>query len=136
MNTITLYRPVGLREMELIVGNGWAKFPPRLPWQPIFYPVLNLQYAEQIALEWNKEDEFSGYCGIVTTFDIAKSYFEKYEVQNVGGTIHNELWIPAEELEEFNKHINNKIRIINAFLGSKFQNSQIHDLATKLEKFR
>ena len=136
MNTISLYRPVGLREMELIVESGWKKFPPRLPWQPIFYPVLNLQYAEQIALEWNKEDEFSGYCGIVTAFDITKSYFEKYEVQNVGGTIHNELWIPSEELEEFNKHIINKIRIENAFLGTKFQNSQIIDLATKLEKFR
>ena len=67
----TLYRPVGLKEMELNVASGWRKFPLRLEWQPIFYPVLNQQYAEQIALDWNTKDEFSGYCGIVTAFDIS-----------------------------------------------------------------
>lgn len=50
LNTELLYRPVGLKEMELIAESGFKKFPPRLMWQPIFYPVLNEQYASQIAL--------------------------------------------------------------------------------------
>lgn len=66
MKTVTLYRPVGVKEMELIIGRDWRAFPPRLEWQPIFYPVLNQQYAEQIAGEWNTNDAFSGYCGIVS----------------------------------------------------------------------
>lgn len=48
-----LYRPVGIKELELIALSDWAAFPPRLPHQPIFYPVLNFQYAAQIARDWN-----------------------------------------------------------------------------------
>ena len=40
-----LYRPVGLNELRLIYESGLKAFPPRLPEQPIFYPVLNLEYA-------------------------------------------------------------------------------------------
>ncbi len=47
--TVTLYRPVGPAELDLIEATGWRKFPPRLPEQPIFYPVLNEEYAAQIA---------------------------------------------------------------------------------------
>ena len=39
--TTILYRPVGPKELELIVASGYREFPPRLPEQPIFYPVLN-----------------------------------------------------------------------------------------------
>ena len=70
MKTIRLFRPVGLKEMELIAESGFNAFPPRLAWQPIFYPVMNQQYAEQIALEWNTNDEFSGFTGIVTAFEV------------------------------------------------------------------
>ena len=56
----TLYRPVGLTEMKLILDLNLKAFPPRLPEQPIFYPVLNKQYADQIASEWNTKDRFSG----------------------------------------------------------------------------
>ena len=44
----TLYRPVGPKELELIEQSGWKKFPPRLSEQPIFYPVMNEEYAIQI----------------------------------------------------------------------------------------
>src|ERR1043165_3176371 len=101
MKLTTLYRPVGEKELELIKDSGYKRFPPRLGWQPIFYPVLNQQYAEEIALKWNTEDEFSGYAGHVTAFDLAQSYLMKFPVRNVGGEIHNELWIAAEELEDF-----------------------------------
>jgi len=132
----TLYRPVGLKEMELIVASGWRKFPPRLEWQPIFYPVLNQQYAEQIALDWNTKDEFSGYCGIVTAFDISNEYLKQYEIQNVGGVIHNELWIPSEKLDEFNQNIIDKIRMVNAYFGEGFKPSINTELMNELQKYQ
>jgi hypothetical protein len=131
-----LFRPVGLKEMELIVESNYKSFPPRLYWQPIFYPVLNQEYAEQIAKEWNTHDEFSGWCGIVSEFEVDDEYLKKYEVQNVGGTNHNELWIPSEELEEFNKNIMNEIRIVNVFFGKLYIPSKNKELEKKLQRFK
>ena len=105
MKTVTLYRPVGLKELELIFNSGWKAFPPRLEWQPIFYPVMNEAYAIEIATKWNLDDEGSGYSGFVTAFDVDKEFISNYKIENVGGPIHNELWVPADELEEFNSHI-------------------------------
>ena len=121
METVTLYRPVGLKELELIMASAFEAFPPRLEWQPIFYPVLNQAYAEQIALEWNTVDAFSGFCGVVTAFDLDKMHFEKYAVQTVGGATHDELWVPAGELDDFNAHIVGNIRVVRAFFGSGFE---------------
>jgi hypothetical protein len=135
METQTLYRPVGLKEMELIVESGWKEFPPRLEWQPIFYPVLNPEYAEQIALEWNTKDAFSGYCGIVTSFEVNQDYLKHFDVQNVGGDIHNELWVLSEELDVFNTNIVGGIKIITAFFGNQFFMPQHSTLSIELLKF-
>jgi hypothetical protein len=121
MSLITLYRPVGQKELELIKESGNRWFPPRLDWQPIFYPVMNQAYAEQIALEWNTNDGFSGYAGYVTAFDLPEEYLQQFPVQNVGGEIHNELWVPAEQLDEFNNNIIGEIRVVNSFYGEKFR---------------
>lgn len=110
--TITLYRPVGPKELELIKDSGWKEFPPRLPEQPIFYPVMNERYAAQIAKEWNVPASGSGY---VTKFEVDKDYLARFEVQNVGGVEHNELWVPAEDLPEFNKHIVGLIQVVAEF---------------------
>ena len=118
--TLKLYRPVGKKELELIAESDFKAYPPRLDWQPIFYPVMNFEYAAQIAKEWNTPDEFSGYCGFVTAFEIDAVYASKYQVQNVGGFEHNELWIPSEELTDFNAHIVGKIEILQAFYGEKY----------------
>lgn len=120
MNTITLYRPVGLKEMELIAESDFTKFPPRLEWQPIFYPVLNEKYAIEIASQWNTNDEFGNFLGIVTEFEVLESEVAKYVVQNVGGNHHNELWVPAEELLNFNAAIQGKIKITKVFKGENF----------------
>jgi len=109
-----LYRPVGPGELKLIEESGWKRFPPRLPEQPIFYPVMNEAYAIQINLEWNVPAYGAGY---VTRFRVNKSYLEKFEIKNVGGEIHNELWVPAEELEEFNDQIIGTIEVIKSFTG-------------------
>jgi hypothetical protein len=120
MTTKKLYRPIGLRELELILNSDSKGYPPRLDWQPIFYPVLNFQYAAQIAGEWNAPDEFSGYVGFVTEFEIDANYVSKFNVENVGSFEHNELWVPSEELAEFNSHIVGHIQVSKAFYGSKY----------------
>ena len=107
-----LFRPVGEKEKELIEQSGFTKFPPRLDWQPIFYPVLNQRYAEEIAGKWNTKDPDSGYRGYVTQFEVEDDYISAFEVQTVGASYHQELWIPAEELENFNHHIVGKIEIV------------------------
>jgi hypothetical protein len=67
---VRLYRPVGQRELDLIMAASYEAFPPRLPWQPIFYPVLNREYAEQIARDWNTQPKYSGSVGYVLEFDV------------------------------------------------------------------
>jgi hypothetical protein len=44
-----LFRPIGLNELRLIFATEMTAFPPRLPEQPIFNPVLNASYAIKIA---------------------------------------------------------------------------------------
>src|SRR5437763_8062897 len=100
--TTTLYRPVGTKELKLIEQSGFKKFPPRLPEQPIFYPVLNEEYARQIAREWNIPASGAGY---VTRFALKLEFAARYPVQKVGSSIHQELWIPAEDLAEMNRNI-------------------------------
>jgi hypothetical protein len=118
--TMKLYRPVGKKELSLISESGFKAYPPRLMWQPIFYPVMNFDYAAQIAKEWNTVDENSDYCGFVTAFDIDVDYVSKFEIQNVGSFEHNELWVPSEELAEFNDHIIGKIEVLASFYGEKY----------------
>ena len=66
--TTTLYRPVGQEELNLIRSSGYREFPPRLPRQPIFYPVLNEEYATQIARDWNTKS--GSRRGFVTRFQV------------------------------------------------------------------
>jgi len=114
--TSTLYRPTGEKELELIRAAGWRAFPPRLPEQPIFYPVLEESYAIQIARDWNTRDGGTGY---VLRFGIETDYLSKYPVQIAGSREHREYWIPAEELDEFNRHIVGQIEILSSFHSSK-----------------
>lgn len=123
-DTTQLFRPVGLYELHLIRDSGYTAFPPRLPEQPIFYPVLNEEYAAQIAREWNMPDEKSGYLGVVTAFDVDSAYLSQYEEKVVGGTKHRELWIPADDLAEFNRHIVGNIRVVSAFYGEHYEGEQ------------
>jgi hypothetical protein len=110
-----LFRPVGPRELELIAASGYRAFPPRLPEQPIFYPVLNEEYATQIARDWNAPSKGVGY---VTRFLVRASFLSRYKVQTVGSRIHQEYWIPAEELEEFNSNIVGRIEVVAEYRAS------------------
>jgi hypothetical protein len=114
--TIILFRPVGTKELALIKASDFTVFPPRLPEQPIFYPVLNEDYAAQIARDWNakyNKDKF----GYVTKFAVRKDFIDGYDVKVVGSATHEEYWIPAKDLEEFNRNIVGKIEVISEFKG-------------------
>lgn len=111
-NTVTLYRPTGQKEFELVRDSNYKKWPPRLPEQPIFYPVTNEAYAKQIAVEWNVKAEGVGY---VTKFEVNKSFMDRYAVEQVGGKVHTEWWIPAEDLEELNENIVGVIEVIGEY---------------------
>jgi hypothetical protein len=115
--SVTLYRPVGPRELALIRDSDFREFPPRLPEQPVFYPVLTREYAEQIARDWNAKDKSTGYSGFVTRFEVDASYLSRYEPKRVGSSIHLEYWIPAGDLPEFNRHIFGRIEIIAEYHG-------------------
>ena len=109
---MTLYRPVGQAEYERIAESGFTAYPPRLPEQPIFYPVLNERYAREIAEKWNRRYADSQYTGYVTKFEIDDAYISQFPVQTVGASYHQEFWIPAEDLEEFNRHIIGNIQVL------------------------
>ncbi|UOG75527.1 hypothetical protein MTX78_02770 [Hymenobacter tibetensis] len=109
---LLLYRPVNQQELDLIAASGWLEFPPRLPEQPIFYPVLNEQYAAQIARDWNVPYYGVGY---VLRFAVEAEYAASFPVQNVGNQEHEELWVPAEELADFNRHIMGQIEVVAVF---------------------
>ena len=115
MDDVTvLFRPVGQKELDLIRESGFTGFPPRLPEQPIFYPVLNEEYATQIARDWNAKHN-EDRVGYVTRFYVKNGYLAGRHVQTVGGSEHQEYWIPAEELEEFNQNIVGKIEVVGEY---------------------
>lgn len=116
--SVVLYRPIGREELLLIKESDYHAFPPRLPEQPVFYPVTNEEYATQIARDWNARHNVSKV-GYVTRFAVRADYLQRYEVHTVGGSLHQEYWIPAEELEEFNRNIIGKIEVIAEFRGSE-----------------
>ncbi|MFD7640717.1 hypothetical protein ACFV4P_08685 [Kitasatospora sp. NPDC059795] len=110
--TTTLWRPTGPEELALVAASGRRAWPPRLPEQPIFYPVLNEDYAIRIARDWNVPASGAGY---VTRFEVDTEFLKRYPVQQAGGRTILELWVPAEELTEFNQHIVGGIQVVHEF---------------------
>ena len=109
---VTLWRPVGPSELDLIRASGMRAFPPRLPEQSIFYPVLTEAYAVKIARDWNVKASGSGY---VTRFRMRRDFLDQYEVQVAGGRLHQEYWIPADQLDAFNSAIIGQIGVSHEF---------------------
>ena len=110
--TLTLWRPVGPAELRLIAAAGMRAFPPRLPEQPIFYPVLTEEYAVKIARDWNVRADGAGY---VTRFEVRRDFLAHYQVQEAGGRAHLEYWIPAEDLSAFNAALVGVIDVVAEF---------------------
>jgi hypothetical protein len=114
--TTVLYRPTGPEELALVRESGFKAWPPRLPDQPIFYPVTNEEYAVEIARDWNVPASGSGY---VTRFRVRTAFMSKYPVQQVGAAHHTEWWVPAEELEDLNRNIVGAIEVVREFTREK-----------------
>ena len=111
-DTVTLWRPTGPEELKLVEESGWKAWPPRLPEQPIFYPVTTEAYAVKIARDWNVPASGSGY---VTRFEVKKAFLDNYDIQEAGGRAHLEYWIPAEDLDAFNEAIVGEIVVVRTF---------------------
>jgi hypothetical protein len=114
--TVILFRPVGPEELKLIEAAGFREFPPRLPEQPIFYPVLTEEYAAKIARDWNVPSSGAGF---VTRFAVRRNYLSRYQIQNAGGERFQEYWIPAEELADFNRNLVGLIEVVRQFPGDE-----------------
>lgn len=110
--TILLFRPTGPNELKLVEDTGFRRWPPRLPEQPIFYPVTNEQYAKEIATQWNIRDSGVGY---VTRFHVKKAFMDNYKIEQVGASHHTEWWVPAEDLDELNDNIVGYIEVIGEY---------------------
>jgi hypothetical protein len=109
---VTLWRPVGPAELKLIEESGMRAFPPRLPEQPIFYPVLSEDHAIRIARDWNVPASGAGVChplpgarGIHFPLHPAKSRCEAFL----------EYWIPVGELPLLNAAIIGLIEVVAEF---------------------
>ncbi len=113
MATTTLYRPFGQPEFDLVAACDWSRFPPRLDWQPIFYPVTNEPHATRIARDWNTKDDENGNVGYVLRFDVNSTHLAQFDVQQVGDNECLECWIPAEELDTFNDQVVSEIEVIS-----------------------
>lgn len=118
-DTVTLYRPTGPEELALVEASGSLRWPPRLPDQPIFYPVTNEAYAVEIARDWNVPASGAGF---VTRFEVREAFMRRYTVHQVGAAHHTEWWVPAEELETLNDNIVGTIEVIQRFPKNNNEN--------------
>ncbi len=116
VETVTLWRPTGAKELALVEASGWRAWPPRLPEQPIFYPVTSREYAEEIARDWNTK--FDERVGHVTRFAVRKSFLDRFERKVVGARRHEEYWIPAELLDEMNANVVGAIQVVATFTAA------------------
>ena len=110
--TVTMYRPTGPEEMDLVRESGFRRWPPRLAHQPIFYPVTNEAYAVEIAERWNVPESGVGY---VLRFEVRRAFAERYELHRVGASHHEEWWVPSEDLEELNTNIVGGIEVVGEY---------------------
>jgi hypothetical protein len=85
-DTVLLWRPTGPEELELVSASGWRR------WPPIFYPVLNKEYAAKIARDWNVPRSGAGY---VTRFRVRRSFLDRYSVHQGRWAGHHRVLDPG-----------------------------------------
>lgn len=107
------YRPVSQAELDLLEQSEFTCWPPRLPEQPIFYPVTNEHYAIELT-QWNVSDFGAGY---VTRFAVEKVFMDQYAIHCVGAAHQTEWWVPSEDLDRLNERIVGPIEVLGAYGG-------------------
>ncbi len=120
-----LYKPLSPAQLAAVIASDWRRFFPDTPQQRIFYPKLNLLYAEQIARQWDATQYTAGY---VVRFKVPTAYMNRYEIQTVGYDEHREYKVPICELEQLNNTISGKIEIVSAFTAQDNMIWQRHEL--------
>jgi len=116
--TIELFRAVGQGEHDMVKESG--KFPARMPWQPLFCPMLEESYAVEVARGHHTQDPASGYVGYVLRFRVRRAFIERYDPVTAGGVEHHrEYRIPAEDLADLNKNLVGPIEVLHSFRGSR-----------------
>ncbi len=75
-------------------------------------PSPHEEYATQIARDWNVKADGAGF---VTRFKVSGDFISAYDVQQAGGRVHLEYWIPAAELPALNAAIIGKIEVVAEF---------------------
>ncbi len=66
------------------------------------------------------KDEASGYEGYVTRFAVRTDFLSEYNIETVGAKdLHEEYWIPSEDLENFNDNIVGTIEVTREFTKSQ-----------------
>ena len=53
----------------------------------------------------------------MTRFHVRLEYARRFPVQTVGGRVHQELWVPADDLGEFNYNIVGLIELVAVYRG-------------------
>jgi len=115
-NSITLYRPIGPGQLTAIIRAHWREFPPRLAHQPFFFPLLDKQYAQRVARQWNLSNSGAGF---VTQFKVQADFLDQYEPKRIGGPSNWEYRIPAHALVDFNQHILGQIQVVDAYFSQQ-----------------
>jgi hypothetical protein len=108
LDAVTVWRPVGPLELELIKKANMRAFPPRLPDQPIFYAVLSEEYAVKIARDWNVPASGSGF---VTRFQVRRSFLDNYSVQKARRLGSPGILDPCGRYGSFNQAIVGEISV-------------------------
>lgn len=98
--------------MSNAVDAGMRAFPPHLPEQPTFYPVVTQDYAIKIARDWNVAQSGAGQ---VTRFAVRRDFLDRHRVQEAGGRAHREYWLPAQDPDASNAAIVGEIEVTHEF---------------------
>lgn len=109
---INLYKPLSPSQLAMVVCSDWRRFKPDSPLQKVFYPKLNVCFAESIARQWDAAQYSAGY---VVRFKLPVGFVSRFETQTVAYEEHREYKIPIADLEEMNNHIEGRIEIVSAF---------------------
>ena len=60
-------------------------------------------------------------------FQVDAEFLARYDVQTVGASMHQEYWIPAGDLDEFNRHIVGEIEVVAVFREQGERNTDAGD---------
>ncbi|HWS36466.1 MAG TPA: ADP-ribosylation/crystallin J1 [Actinoplanes sp.] len=110
VETTALWRPAGPRELDLIRASGWRRWPPVPLERLYFYPILSESFAVTGAQHWTSSDSGVRY---VLRIHVETDFVGRYSTRSFGGSAAPMLWVPAEDMDEFNAHVVGLIEVVH-----------------------